>query len=504
MASAEARQRASVQPRLVLERISKRFGNKRANDRISLDVRPGEIHALLGENGAGKSTLMKVLYGVHAPDGGRILWQGREVGIADPSAARQLGIGMVFQHFCLIERLNVQDNLRLALPELTEGEIQRRFERLGERLQLKASLTARVSALSAGERQRVEILRCLMADVTLLILDEPTSVLTPPEATALMDALKRLAEDGCSILFISHKLAEVERLCDRATVLRGGKWVGTVPLAETSRSELVAMMIGTTLASPAARRPRAPAGGTALKARFGKCGRLKRAEFSLSAGEIVGIGGVAGSGEQELLELISGERRGAAHRLVFFGREIGAAPVQRRRALGIRSLPLDRIGQGSVPSLSLAENFLLTHHGRGAWIDGPWVNWAKVGARAERALAEYDIQAASSATPAGELSGGNLQRFLVARELLGEPRLLACHNPTWGVDPVAKSRIQEGLLNACAGGAAVLLLSEDIDELFSLCDRLGALCNGHLSPVLPKAEVTPEIMGHWMTGHGDP
>ena len=503
MASAEARQRASVQPRLVLERISKRFGNKRANDRISLEVRPGEIHALLGENGAGKSTLMKVLYGVHAPDGGRILWQGREVSIPGPGAARQLGIGMVFQHFCLIERLNVQDNLRLALPELTEGEIQRRFERLGERLQLKASLRARVSGLSAGERQRVEILRCLMADVTLLILDEPTSVLTPPEATALMRGLKRLAQDGCSILFISHKLAEVERLCDRATVLRGGKWVGTVPLAETSRAELVAMMIGKTLASLPA-RPRAPAGETLLEARFGKCGRLKRAEFSLSGGEIVGIGGVAGSGEQELLQLISGERRGAAHRLVFFGQEIGAAPVQRRRALGIRSLPLDRIGQGAVPSLSLAENFLLTHHGRGAWIDGPWVNWAEVGARAEQALAGYDIQAASSATPAGELSGGNLQRFLVARELLGEPRLLACHNPTWGVDPVAKSRIHEGLLNACAAGAAVLLLSEDIDELFSLCDRLGALCNGHLSPVLPKAEVTPEIMGHWMTGHGDP
>ncbi len=503
MASAKARKSVPIQPRLVLERISKRFGDKRANDRISLEVRPGEIHALLGENGAGKSTLMKVLYGVHAPDGGRILWQGREVGIPDPSAARQLGIGMVFQHFCLIERLNVRDNLRLALPELPEDEIRRRFERLGERLQLKARLTARVSELSAGERQRVEILRCLMADVALLILDEPTSVLTPAEAAALMRALKRLADDGCSILFVSHKLAEVERLCDRATVLRGGQWVGTVPLAETSRAELVAMMIGKTLASPPV-RPRAPTGETLLKARFGQCGRLKRAEFSLRAGEIVGIGGVAGSGERELLELISGERRGAADRLVFLGQEIGADPVQRRRALGIRSLPLDRIGQGAVPSLSLAENFLLTHHGRGALIDGPWVNWAEVGARAEQAMAGYDIRAASSATPAGELSGGNLQRFLVARELLGEPRLLACHNPTWGVDPAAKSRIHEGLLEACAAGAAALLLSEDIDELFSLCDRLGALCDGRLSPVLPKAEVTPEVMGHWMTGHGGP
>ncbi len=501
MASDEARGGAATKPRLALERISKRFGSKLANDRLSLAVQPGEIHALLGENGAGKSTLMKVLYGVHAPDCGRILWNGREVNIPDPGAARKLGIGMVFQHFCLVERLNVLDNLRLALPELADVEIRQRFDALGERLQPRVGLAARVSDLSAGERQHVEILRCLMADVALLILDEPTSVLTPQEANALMGALRRLAADGCSILFITHKLVEVELLCDRATVLRAGQLVGTVPLAETSRAELVSMMLGKSLTAPHARPPAKP-GRTLLSARLENCGRLKQARFSLRAGEITGIGGVAGSGQQELLELISGERPLATGCLRFVGQDISGASVRRRRALGIRSLPVDRLGRGAVASLSLAENFLLTHNGPGALADRPWINWAGVGDRAEQALAEHDIRAVSATTPAGELSGGNLQRFLVARELWGQPRLLACHNPTWGVDPAATARIHQRLLDACAAGAAVLVLSEDINELFSLCDRLGALCNGRLSPVRRKAAVTAELMGRWMTEHG--
>ncbi|MEM0955631.1 MAG: ABC transporter ATP-binding protein [Pseudomonadota bacterium] len=488
--------------RLELIDVSKRFGDMLANDAVSLQVEPGEIHALLGENGAGKSTLMKVLYGVHSPDSGSILWNNREVDIADPNAARQLGIGMVFQHFCLIDRLSVRENLQLALPELELASIERRFSELRDRLQLAVDLDASVSTLSAGERQRVEILRCLMADVQLLILDEPTSVLTPLEVGTLIKTLKLLAAEGCSILFISHKLAEVEQLCDRATILRAGQVTGSVVIAETDRAQLVAMMMGQT-------PPEKPAptlsvvGDTVLDARFERCGRLQAAELKLAAGQIAGIGGVAGSGQEALVDLISGEQSVSCGELTYLGNDIRHASVAKRRQLGLRTLPVDRLGRAAAAGLSLKENMLLTHSHHAPLQQGAWVDWQRLGRATAAAVTEFDIKTPSESAPARDLSGGNLQRFLVARELLGKPRLLVCYNPTWGVDPAAAARIHQALLSARDAGAAVLLLSEDIDELFQLCDLLGALCNGHLSPLLNKADATPELMGRWITEQAD-
>jgi len=488
--------------RLELIGISKRFGDTLANDSISLRVQPGEVHALLGENGAGKSTLMKVLYGVHTPDSGSILWHNREVDIADPNAARRLGIGMVFQHFCLIERMTVFENLQLALPELKAAALQQRFDALRQRLGLQVRLEDRVGQLSAGERQRVEILRCLMADVELLILDEPTSVLTPGEVQTLIATLRLLADDGCSILFISHKLVEVQQLCERATVLRAGRVVGSVRVAESDRAGLVAMMMGE--APPAAARPPLNViGETLLSLQADNCGRLRAARLELAAGEIVGIGGVAGSGQETLQDLVSGEQRLPQDRVRFMGEDIGHLSVQQRRLRGVRSLPVDRLGRAAAAGLSLAENFLLTHYGQGPLQQGPWVDWRRPAGAARQAIADFAISAPSEHAPARDLSGGNLQRFLVARELAGQPRLLVCYNPTWGVDPTAASRIHEALQDARRAGAAILLLSEDIDELFSLCDRLGALCNGVLSPLLPRNEVTTELMGRWMTEHAE-
>ncbi len=490
-------------PRLELLGIRKQFGDKLANDDVSLRVGPGEIHALLGENGAGKSTLMKVLYGVHRPDQGAILWNNREASISDPNAARRMGIGMVFQHFCLVDRLSVFANLQLALPELTDTAIRDRFTALRERLQLDVELESMIASLSAGERQRVEILRCLMSNVELLILDEPTSVLTPQEVQSLIHTLKLLASEGCSILFISHKLAEVEQLCDRATILRAGKVAGSVAVASTDRTQLVAMMMGDAQPESAQHTLRI-AGDSVLDIRLEACGPLHNAELTLAAGEIVGIGGVAGSGQETLVDLLSGEQSVADGALRYLGDDIGSLSVAERRSLGIRSLPVDRLGRAAAPNLSLTENFLLTHYGQASLQQGASIRWSEVRRAARQAIADYDVSTPSENTLARDLSGGNLQRFLVARELQGKPRVFISYNPTWGVDPAAAARIHRALMLARDQGAAILLLSEDIEELFLLCDRLGALCNGSLSPVLNRSSVTTEQMGKWMTEDSQP
>ncbi|MGU2300379.1 ABC transporter ATP-binding protein [Pseudomonas aeruginosa] len=497
-------------PRLELRGISKRYPGCLANDRIDLCIDAGEIHALLGENGAGKSTLMKIIYGVTRPDAGEVRWQGEPVQVRDPARARALGIGMVFQHFSLFETLSVAENIALALgaeagsPRRLEARIREVSQRYGMPLEPRRL----VHGLSIGERQRVEIVRCLMQDIRLLILDEPTSVLTPREAEDLFVTLRRLAEEGCSVLFISHKLAEVRAFCQRATVLRGGRVAGQCVPAQCSDLELARLMVGEA-EGLAAEYPKVTGGAPFLQVRdlhwrnpdpFGVS--FAGLDLEVRSGEILGIAGVAGNGQDELLALLSGEVRlpRAQAERIRLGGCAGAhlAPDARRRA-GQAFVPAERLGHGAVPEMSLADNALLTAFQQGLVKRG-LIRRRKVLALAEEIIRRFAVKAPGAGAPARSLSGGNLQKFILGREILQAPRLLVAAHPTWGVDVGAAALIHRALIALRDAGTAILVVSEDLDELFLLSDRIAALCAGRLCPAVATASVSPQQVGGWMAG----
>lgn len=497
-------------PRLELRGISKRYPGCLANDHIDLCIDAGEIHALLGENGAGKSTLMKIIYGVTRPDAGEVRWQGEPVQVRDPARARALGIGMVFQHFSLFETLSVAENIALALgaeagsPRRLEARIREVSQRYGMPLEPRRL----VHGLSIGERQRVEIVRCLMQDIRLLILDEPTSVLTPREAEDLFVTLRRLAEEGCSVLFISHKLAEVRALCRRATVLRGGRVAGQCVPAQCSDLELARLMVGDA-EGLAAEYPKVTGGAPFLQVRdlhwrnpdpFGVS--FAGLDLEVRSGEILGIAGVAGNGQDELLALLSGEVRlpRAQAERIRLGGCAGAhlAPDARRRA-GQAFVPAERLGHGAVPEMSLADNALLTAFQQGLVKRG-LVRRRKVLALAEEIIRRFAVKTTGAGAPARSLSGGNLQKFILGREILQAPRLLVAAHPTWGVDVGAAALIHRALIALRDAGTAILVVSEDLDELFLLSDRIAALCAGRLCPAVVTASASPQQVGGWMAG----
>ncbi len=500
-------------PRLELRAISKRYPGCLANDRVDLSILPGEIHALLGENGAGKSTLMKIIYGVTRPDSGELLWDGRAVSVKDPAQARALGIGMVFQHFSLFETLSVAENIALALGAAagTPRQLAPRIREVSRRYGMPLEPERLVHGLSIGERQRVEIVRCLMQDIRLLILDEPTSVLTPQEAEELFAVLRRLAAEGCSILFISHKLGEVCALCERATVLRGGRVSGDCVPAQCSDLELARLMVGDA-EGLAARYPKARGGEPLLQLSglhwrsadpFGVS--FAGLDLEVRAGEIVGIAGVAGNGQDELLALLSGEQRlprAHAGQLRMAGEPAAHLPPDARRARGLAFVPAERLGHGAVPELSLADNALLTGFQQGLVRHG-LVRQGKVRAFAEAIIQRFAVKATGTQAVARSLSGGNLQKFILGREILQQPRLLVAAHPTWGVDVGAGAVIHRALIALRDAGAAILVVSEDLDELFLLSDRIGALCAGRLSPLVDTATTDPLAVGRWMAGQFD-
>ncbi|UVM11796.1 ABC transporter ATP-binding protein [Pseudomonas protegens] len=504
---------SSQAPRLQLRRISKRYPGCLANDAIDLNIAAGEIHALLGENGAGKSTLMKIIYGVVQADSGELLWQGQRQLIDNPAQARSLGIGMVFQHFSLFETLSVAQNIALAMgagtgtPSQLEGRIREVSQRYGMALEPQRL----VHSLSIGERQRVEIVRCLMQDIRLLILDEPTSVLTPQEADDLFVTLRRLADEGCSILFISHKLAEVRALCHSATVLRAGRVAGHCRPAQCSDRELARLMVGDA-AAMITDYPKARGTNDFLRLDnlswdnpdpFG-CS-LKNIDLRLHSGEIVGIAGVAGNGQDELLALLSGEQRlprGEAERICFAGQGVAHLYPDARRQRGLAFVPAERLGHGAVPELSLEDNALLSAFQQGLVRHG-LIQRRKVRELAERIIQRFGVKSAGSQSPARSLSGGNLQKFILGREILQQPRLLIAAHPTWGVDVGAAATIHRALIALRDAGAAILVISEDLDELFQISDRLAALCAGRLSPLKACADTSLVEVGGWMAGHAD-
>jgi len=492
-------------PRLQLVGITKRYPAVVANDGVSLTVQPGEVHAVLGENGAGKSTLMKIIYGTVKPDEGQVLFDGQPVNIRNPQEARQLGIAMVFQHFSLFDTLTVAENVWLGLDKsMSLAEVTRRIESKGAEYGMDIDPSRPVHTLSVGEMQRVEIIRALLTDPRVLILDEPTSVLTPQAVEKLFVVLKQLAAEGCSILYISHKLHEIRELCTACTVLRGGKVTGYCNPQEESNASLSRLMIG---AEPPALQHRAVQAGAAVlrvqglslakQDQFGV--DLVDMHFEVRAGEVVGIAGVSGNGQQELLYALSGEdTRAEAGMVQVAGQAAGRMNPRQRRALGLHFVPEERLGRGAVPAMGLAHNMLLTRDdavGRGGWL-----SIAKLEAHAADIIRRFGVKAGGPNALAKSLSGGNLQKFIVGREIDAKPKLLIVSQPTWGVDVGAAAQIRGEILALRDAGCAVLVLSEELDELFEISDRLHVVAKGQLSPSLDRAEATLQLVGEWMSG----
>ena len=494
--------------RLELEGIAKQYPGVLANDDVSLSVAPGEIHAVLGENGAGKSTLMKIIYGAVQPDAGTIRWNGTPVHIASPRVARTLGIAMVFQHFSLFESLTVAENVLLGLDASEPlSALGTKITAVSQAYGLAIDPRRPVHALSVGERQRVEVVRALLTQPRLLILDEPTSVLTPQAVQKLFATLRELANSGCSILYISHKLDEIRQLCTRCTVLCGGRVTGVLdPRGETEQS-LSRLMLGHE--PPPIERAPATAGQEALVVR-GLCTKpmaafgtaLHGVSLSVREGEILGVAGVSGNGQKELLEALSGETRGSGVGSIhLFGTDVTRDSPAARRKLGLHSVPEERLGRAAVPSLSLTNNTLLTRReaiGRGGFIDR-----TRLRQLADRVISRFQVLARGSEAPAQSLSGGNLQKFIVGRELDADPKVLTVAQPTWGVDVGAAAQIRTALLELKRAGAAVVAVSEDLDELFEICDSLVVMARGRLSPRVAVGAVTVEQIGEWMSGLWD-
>lgn len=497
--------------RLVLHGITKRFPGVVANSDVDLAIRPGEIHAVLGENGAGKSTLVKMICGILQPDEGAILWNGAPQAIPNPHAARALGIGMVFQHFSLFEAMTVLENVALGLdrPE-RPARLAERIRAVSAAYGLPLDPDRDVHTLSVGERQRIEIVRCLLLGPKLLIMDEPTSVLTPQEVGRLFETLRKLASEGCSILYISHKLAEIKALCDRATILRGGKVVGGCdPKVETAGS-MAQLMIGAQV-KPVTRRAAGPAGNTRLlvegldvAADTPHGTSLKDVSFEVRAGEILGIAGVAGNGQNELLLALNGERPvERAHAIVLDGQPIGNLGAARRRELGLCAVPEERNGHAAVPDFSLTDNGVLSGHHREELVAGGLIRSGRATQFAARIVQRFDVRTAGIAAAASSLSGGNLQKFIVGREILQRPGVLVVSQPTWGVDAGAAAAIHAALIALTSAGSAVVVISQDLDELLAISDRLAVINVGLLSNATETSGVSLEQLGLLMGGmHG--
>ncbi|RZI67500.1 MAG: ABC transporter ATP-binding protein [Variovorax sp.] len=495
-------------PRLQLAHITKRYPAVVANSDVSLIVQPGETHAVLGENGAGKSTLMKIIYGSVKPDEGSVIFNGQAVNVRNPQEARALGISMVFQHFSLFDTLTVAENVWLGLDKsLKLAEVARRITAKASEYGLDIDPSRPVHTLSVGEMQRVEIIRALLTDPQLLILDEPTSVLTPQAVVKLFVVLKKLASEGCSILYISHKLHEIRELCTACTVLRGGKVTGVCnPQNETNES-LSRLMIGAE--PPPLQHRELKAGAVALRVKALTLARedqfgvdLDAVSLDVRAGEVVGIAGVSGNGQKELLYALSGEDTRAEPAMIeVFGQAAAHFRPRKRRALGVHFVPEERLGRGAVPTLGLAHNMLLTRSNAvGA---GGWIRTGQLAQHAGEIIRRFNVKAGGPHSAARSLSGGNLQKFIVGREIDANPKLFIVSQPTWGVDVGAAALIRNEILALRDAGCAVLVVSEELDELFEISDRLYVIAKGRLSPSVDRAAATVPQIGEWMSGLWD-
>ncbi|RKF13791.1 ABC transporter ATP-binding protein [Roseovarius spongiae] len=496
-------------PLLTIEGLTKAYPGVVANDDVSFDIKPGEVHALLGENGAGKSTLVKMIYGLVRPDSGRMTLHGRAYAPANPSDARAGGVAMVFQHFSLFDALDVAENVALGMENPPRmHDLAARIREVSETYGLPLDPARTLGELSAGERQRVEIVRCLLQDPRLLIMDEPTSVLTPQEVEILFETLRKLTREGVAILYISHKLEEIRALCDRATILRLGRNVGTCIPRDASAREMAEMMVGSAFAAPerAARETGDAAlelTGLSLRSPNAFGASLKEITLAVRRGEILGIGGVAGNGQDELLAALSGEVRVAPGAVRLAGRPVGRLGPGARRRLGLLTAPEERLGHAAAPDMSLTENALLTGAERENLMRHGFLRWRRAEDFARRIIERFDVRTPGPQVAARALSGGNLQKFVIGREVLQRPEVLVVNQPTWGVDAAAAAAIRQALLDLAGSGTAVLCISQDLDELMEISDRFGALNEGRLSAIRPAKELNVEEIGLMMGGaHG--
>jgi ABC-type uncharacterized transport system ATPase subunit len=497
--------------RLELTGITKRFPGVLANDNVTFAVRPGEIHALLGENGAGKSTLVKMIYGIMQPDAGEIRWNGEPIVVPNPKAARRLGIGMVFQHFSLFEALTVLENIALGMDsKIPSRQLEARIRAVMTQYGLLLDPHRTVATLSVGERQRIEIVRALLLEPKLLIMDEPTSVLTPQEVEQLFEVLRKLAAEGCSILYISHKLHEIKALCDTATILRGGKLVDTCdPKQETSRS-MAEKMIGAGLKDIVRTAGRSLGQPKLVVSRLStaKTGHFEvpvdDVSFTVREGEIFGIAGVAGNGQNALLDALSGEiRSGDKDAITIDGFPLGLLDTTGRRKRGLCAVPEERNGHAAVGDFTLSDNSVLTARDRLGMVVLGLINSGAAKTYTGRVIADFAVKALGPASTAGSLSGGNLQKYIMGREILQKPSVLVVSQPTWGVDAGAAAAIHQALVDLAAAGSAIVVISQDLDELRALCDTLAVINMGHLSPARPTGEMSVEEIGLLMGGvHG--
>ncbi|MCA0929199.1 ABC transporter ATP-binding protein [Ruegeria profundi] len=496
-------------PLLSLQGLTKAYPGVVANDQVSFDIGEGEVHALLGENGAGKSTLVKMIYGLVKPDSGTMTLRGQSFAPAEPRAARADGIAMVFQHFSLFDALNVAENIALGMENPPPmGDLASRIREVSETYGLPLDPYRTVGDLSAGERQRVEIIRCLLQDPKLLIMDEPTSVLTPQEVNILFETLNKLRSEGTSILYISHKLEEIRTLCDHATILRLGKNVGECVPSQTSARDMAELMVGSTLQTP--ERAGRDFGETALDvsglsvpspSEFGTA--LKNVHMTVRKGEVLGIGGVAGNGQDELLGVLSGEILTTADAIKFNGKPIGKLGPTARRKLGVLTAPEERLGHAAAPDMSLTENALLTGSVRESLENNGFLKWAETKNFAEKIIKAFDVRTPGPENAARSLSGGNLQKFVIGREVMQDPDVLVVNQPTWGVDAAAAAAIRQAILDLAAKGTAVVCISQDLDELMEISDSFAALNEGRLSAPRPTSGLTVDEIGLMMGGaHG--
>ena len=503
---------AGAIPAVAMRSITKRFPGVVANDAVDFDAREGEVHALLGENGAGKSTLASILTGLYRPDQGEIEIYGRGVEFHSPRDAMGAGVSMVHQHFRLATSLTVADNIVLghrSAPWLRESPrtIEAQVNDLAKRYRMPVNPKARIWQLSVGEQQRVEILKSLYRGARILILDEPTSLLTPQEADDLFETMRRMTAEGRTIIFVSHKLEEVMAVSDRVTVLRAGRLIGTVETKSTSPSQLARMMVGREVVFAQSKEARHLEGGeVVLELRgvtaYGDLGirAVNDVSLTIRAGEIVGVAGVSGNGQRELAEAISGARRRSAGDVIASGHSLRNGDPEEAIARGVAHVPEDRLGTGVSPSLSVADNLILKSH-RGPPIATRGIlRRDRITANARELMTRFSVAAPGPDTPTRLLSGGNVQKVVLARELSSRPSLIVAANPTRGLDVGATESVRALLLKAAAEGVGILLISEDLDEVMALADRIAVIYEGRIAGVVPRDEADVQRIGLMMAG----
>ncbi len=496
--------------RLEMQGIVKRFPGVLACDHVDFDVASGEVHALLGENGAGKSTLMKILYGLYHPEEGSIVLDGQPAILNSPTTAIDHGIGMIHQHFMLVDTLTVTENVALGLtssrgPLLDLDRVAARIRELSATYGLKIDPNAPVWTLAVGERQRVEIMKALYRGAALLILDEPTAVLTPQEVDDLFVTLRQMAKDGHSLIFISHKLHEVLDISDRVTVLRNGKLIGTVPTKGMTRPQLARMMVGREVILER-NRPPVAVGDVLLSVQevsaLGVTGQtaLNHASLDVRGGEILGVAGVSGNGQRELCEVVAGLRPVTGGVVKMGGVEVtGWSPGKRTQA-GLGYIPEERMHDGAIKDFSVAENLILQEHTKPPFSRATFLNFKAIAQRSQELVDSFRVKTPSIETPIKSLSGGNIQKVILARELVRDPKVLIAAQPTRGVDIGATEYIHQRLLDQRANGTATLLISEDLDEVLALSDRIAVLYEGRVMGIVDRDATNAEELGLMMAG----